>query len=421
MDEEDGKALLAIYRYRCLSESQILNFVYHNDGDERLKNLLANGLVESVKYQPANNVYFLTTLGVGCTEAIYSDVLQSLYGTERKTILKAGELKIKEQNINHQIHLNEFVLQFVTSFHGVIDYKYYDEKFMPKASDFMMPDGMLDLPNYFVLLEMDMGTETLQRLRQKWDSYRLFLNSPGSFYQGKPIVMFFILDGVKNIELRRRNIMSCILEYLSDRIDGQFEVYIDSAENLQEVIKSKLINTNNIKKINTINEAEFCVLLKSNYGFSIAVHPPALSKINAPFSFYMRKLNGDMHVIVEDGKAQEYLMDIWLDGRLSVCRNLMYFRRISEDVRKCTGRYLPYVVVVPSELWIAKVFQAMKLCEPKNIYFTTLERLEKINNIKSKKNYGWPDALFQIDRLGNLVHFNDGALRETVHERKILK
>lgn len=64
---------------------------------------------------------------------------------------------------------------------------------MPKASDFMMPDGMLNLPNYFVLLEMDMGTETLQRLRQKWDSYRLFLNSPGSFYQGKPIVMFFIL------------------------------------------------------------------------------------------------------------------------------------------------------------------------------------------------------------------------------------
>lgn len=412
---------MAIYRYRCLSEKQILNFVYQDGGNERLKNLVANKLVEAVKYQPENNVYFLTTLGVGCTEAIYSNVLQSLYGTERKTLLKASDLKIKEQNINHQIHLNEFVLQFAKSFQGVIDYKYYDEKFMPKASDFMMPDGMLDLPNCFVLLEMDMGTETIQRLRQKWDSYRLFLNSPGSFFQRKPIVMFFILDGVKNIELRRRNIMSCILEYLSDRINGQFEVYIDSAENLQGVIKSKLLNPNNTMEINTIDETGVCVSLKNNYGFSIAIHPSPLSKINAPFSFYIRKLNGDMRVMTEDGKAQEYLMDIWLDGRLSVCRNIMYFRRISENIRKCTGRYLSYVVVVPSELWIAKVLQAMKLCEPKNIYFTTIDRLKKINNIKSNKKYEWSDALFQIDRLGNLVHFKDGALQETVHERKILK
>ena len=98
---------------------------------------------------------------------------------------------------------------------------------------------------------------------------------------------------------------------------------------------------------------------------------------------------------------------------------MLYFKRISKEIKQYTGRFIPYIVVVKSEIWIAQVLQSMKIGELCNIYFTTLDRLKAIQNRKGR--YGWPEALFQIDCLGNLVHFKDMLLQETVHERKILK
>lgn len=99
-------------------------------------------------------------------------------------------------NINQQIHLNKFGLEFEEYARENIEYEYFDEKFMPPASDFMMQDGMISLPDRLLFLEMDMGTEAAKRLSPKWNSYRIFLNSPKAYYQNKSITMFFILDGM---------------------------------------------------------------------------------------------------------------------------------------------------------------------------------------------------------------------------------
>ena len=239
LNSDDKNALLAIYKHRCLTMSLLYDYLYSKTNIKKsyaqaqVNKLLGLRLIEEIDYKQAAPAYFLTTQGVGYVNALFQDELKKDYlvdDSKAITLPLASDLKMNIRNVNHQMHLNKFAMEFESYAQGRVVYKYCDEKFMPQASEFMMPDGMIELPGCFVFLEMDMGTETTQRLSQKWNSYRLFLNSPGFYYQEKPIVMFFILEGVKNIELRRTNIATNLLEYLSDRINGQFEVYIDAPD-----------------------------------------------------------------------------------------------------------------------------------------------------------------------------------------------
>jgi len=417
LDADDKKALLAIYKHRCLTEALLYEYFYSKTdikksyAHTRIDKLLKLNLVEEVDYKKSAPAYFLTTMGVGYVNFLFKSDLKKNYLSstgKQITLPLASDLKMNIRNINHQMHLNRFALEFEAYAEGQVLYKYYDEKFMPQASEFMMPDGMIELPGCFLFLEMDMGTETVQRLSQKWNSYRLFLNSPGFYYQEKPIVMFFILEGIKNIELRRTNIASNLLAYLADRINGQFESYIDAPDKLHEIIKSQLLvltDTRNMKKLN------ICRSLNHEHGF-VPASPLFLSQLDAPFEFYIRRLNKDRKIMIKNGRPQEFLCDIWLDGRLSVCRNIMFFRRLAQKIKKYTGRFIPYVLVVPSEMWAVNALKSMKIYQPEYIYFTTADRLSACN---------WSEALFQIDQLGNMVHYKDDSLKETVHERRIVK
>ena len=417
LNSDDKNALLAIYKHRCLTMSLLYDYLYSKTNIKKsyaqaqVNKLLGLRLIEEIDYKQAAPAYFLTTQGVGYVNALFQDELKKDYlvdDSKAITLPLASDLKMNIRNVNHQMHLNKFAMEFESYAQGRVVYKYCDEKFMPQASEFMMPDGMIELPGCFVFLEMDMGTETTQRLSQKWNSYRLFLNSPGFYYQEKPIVMFFILEGVKNIELRRTNIATNLLEYLSDRINGQFEVYIDAPDKLHNIIQSKLLFLTDMKDNQKL---DVCRSLKHEHGF-IPSSPNFLTQVDAVFEFYTRRLNKNKKIMIKGGRPQEFLFDVWLDGRLSVCRNIMFFRRISQKIKKYTGRFIPYVVLVPSESWALNALKAMKIYQPEYIYFTTLDRLRACN---------WAEALFSIDQLGNMVHFKDDSLKETVHERRVKK
>ena len=393
--------------YECLYAKTDIKKSYAR---EHIDKLIRLRLIEEVDYKQSTPAYFLTTQGVGYVNKLFGQELKDDYlsrNGKQSVLPMASDLKMNIKNINHQMHLNKFALEF-ESYAERVPYRYYDEKFMPKASEFMMPDGMIELPGCFIFLEMDMGTETTRRLSQKWNSYRLFLNSPGFCYQEKPIVMFFILEGVKNIEVRRTNISANLLEYLADRINGQFEVYIDSPDRLHNIIKTKLLIN---RGITDNKKADICRCLSHEHGF-IPATPSFFTQLDACFEFYIRRLNENKKIMIKEGRPQEFLFDIWDDGRLSVCRNIMFYRRISQKVQKYTGRFIPYVVVVPSEIWAVNALKAMKIYQPEYVYFTTVDRLQACN---------WYEALFCIDQIGNMVHYEDDSLSLTVHERKIVK
>ena len=411
----DRFALLEIYRHRCLDQNLLRKYVYQEAdsgsgaAEERVQFMVEKDLLESVDYNGPCQALFLTTRGMEVVKTFFGDVLQQQYAQEGKPFKPrfAYELKMNPKIITHQMHLNAFEME-LESYLKPQDpnYRYFDEKHMPKASDYMMPDGVVELSNSYIFLEMDMGTEDAKRLAQKWNSYRIFLNSPGFAYQGKPITMLFILDGIKWPDVRKRNVSKVLLKYIGDRITGNFEVYLDIPEKLHERMKLRFTSKYTVVPEETEIFQEF-----ANKGFSIS-NPQFLSKLDTSISYYARKLTADKKILIEDGRPQEFLLDIWLDGRLSIARNMTRFQQTTGKLVKMAGREIPYLIVLPSEQAAVNLLKTMDTQQPTGIFFTTPARLAA---------NPWYEALFRFDQLGNLVHFQNNSLTMTVHERRFSK
>lgn len=411
----DRSVLLEIYRHRCLDQNLLGKYVYQEAGsgsgaaEERVQFMVEKDLLEAVDYGADCPALFLTTLGMEVIKTFFADILKQQYAQEGKPfkLRFAYELKMNPKIITHQMHLNAFEMELESYFkpHDP-NYHYFDEKHMPKVSDYMMPDGVVELSNSYIFLEMDMGTEDAKRLAQKWNSYRIFLNSPGFAYQGKPITMLFILDGIKWPDIRKRNVSKVLLKYIGDRINGTFEVYLDVPEKLHDLMKLKTTSDRAVKT----EETDACSeILKK--GFTLS-KPQFLSKLDTSISYYARKLTADKKILIEDGKPQEFLLDIWLDGRLSIARNMTRFQQTTGKLLKMAGREIPYLIVLPSEQAAENLLKTMDTQQPKGIFFTSPSRLA------SKP---WNEALFKFDQLGNLVHFQDNSLTVSIHERRFSK
>ena len=114
--------------------------------------------------------------------------------------------------------------------------------------------------------------------------------------------------------------------------------------------------------------------------------------------------------MTQDNRPQEFILDIWLDGRLSVLHKIMYYHNIERALKAKLGRSIAYLVVVPDERWINKTLALYDAHGAQNVFFTTIVRLEgeKLN-----------EALFQLDGLGTVHHFSNMGLKELVYERRI--
>jgi hypothetical protein len=373
-----------------------------------MDDLIRHGLLMEVPYGDGQSALFLTTAGVSTLQAIFGDELNQYYrsGEALVSLPKSSQLKINPVKIPHQMSLNEFALTFDRYAMGTgTPYQYFDDKMMQKAAYFMMPDAVIELPDRFLFLEMDMGTERPSYLAKKWGAYQGFLRSPRPPYDRKPIVMLFILKGVKNLDLRKKGVAKSLMTYLPDWFNGRFDVFLGSPEELHEVVESKFLG-----KRNGLHERRENVLklLWETHGLAPS-RPTFLDKLDYPIDYYIRSLNRDGTVAVEGGRPVEFLLDIWIDGRMSALRNVARNNGLSHQTREQAGRSMRHLVVLPNEKAAYSILEMIRSEQPKEIYFTTLERLEK---------YELPEALFAIDALDNLVHFSDWSLRPTVHERR---
>ena len=357
-------ALLSIYQHRCLNAQLLDSYVYQDidtgpqQDSTKAGKLVEFGLIEMVEYGQKYPALFLTTLGIKTVEATSGETLRALYQFDggKQTLPLAHDLKMNPKIINHQMHLNSFAME----------------------------------------------------LAQKWNSYRTFLNDPAGFYRKKRVVMLFIIDGVKNVELRKRNVTAGLMAHIPDRINGSFEAYVDGVEALHKIVKTRILPP--IKDIEAL-EFAICRTVNLRHGFSVS-RPAFFQELDVRYAYYIRSLDDNRRIRVFNGRPQEFILDVWMDGRLSILRSVLFYQRSLGQIRKKAGRSLAYVIVVPSEKAACVLLKELSSPQPEGIYFTTPDRLTQ---------KAWPQALFSIDLLWNLNYFTDESLKETVHEKRLFR
>jgi len=424
LSQRDIEALQSIYLHRCLTEEQLYQLHYnkalpeekvssHKWVKRKVRQLLKLGLIEEVEYISKKNltensyVYFLTSLGIELIRYCL-DLPTNIYDKKKRIVKRgyytASELKIYPKNINHQIHINEFVLNFQKQTDD-LTWKYYDEKFMSQFTN-IRPDGMLSMLDTDFFIEMDMATESKKQLYEKWENYRNFFLSREYLYKEKKIIVLFICEGTTRIEERIDLVKHTLFERLMDILDKDIEFYIGSSEAILSLLKNRLIPQLKGEKQSTPN-------LLEQHGFRVAngrVLQSVIPKVE--FTWYIQKTTNTGQIVVEGNQIQEFLVDDFIQSPISVFSKISYLDKHSMFFRDAYGRSISYVIVGQSEEELYKEIKLMDLIGVPNVYYSTHERL-------SNRSFG--EALFQFDYIGNLHHFTNNELSAQVFEKNMQK
>ena len=253
-----------------------------------------------------------------------------------------------------------------------------------------------------------MSTEKSDALLSKWNHYREFLKSREYRYKDRKTIVLFILNAVQMAEQRRQTVLSTLQTGLLDALDSYFEIYVDTPENLLDLIFNRLAP-------NSVNFSQSIAVLTKDlsvrHGFTCS-SSSFMDEI-APYTeffAYIRKLNFNRRILVQDGRPQEFLLDVFWDRPLSVLKKIVYYNHMSAAMLKHLSRKIPYLVVIPEENSFYTELKLMRGMDYSDIYFTTFERLRQMD---------FPEALVQYDAMGNLFHFTDYGLQQRVFERKV--
>ena len=184
-NKEEKDILMAIYTYRTLTVNMVAQYVLKRPIQEVraiLERMERSNWIEYNNDSDKEN-YFIKTGGINqIRHLLQEDPLQ------------ANKIKVKPRFLNHQLHLNEFVLQFFNQNEWVKTHEavsYQDElRVNEKRYNNFRPDGLLQLGNTEVLLEMDMGTERSSAIRKKMERYFRF--NEKAMLEGRKVLILFI-------------------------------------------------------------------------------------------------------------------------------------------------------------------------------------------------------------------------------------
>jgi hypothetical protein len=417
MTDMDKKVLRNIYLLRCLDTDLMYEFFYKTEGNSldytkrRIRRFVKAEIIEKEKYGPWKYGLFLTTKGINFIRKYIELPKENYLIEDKKTITgmyAAHQLKIDPFLINHQLHLNHFVLSLKKYIKNKeISHTYWDERYLSKYV-VLRPDGLMKTHEYDFLLEMDMGTESSYQLKKKWNNYRRFKYSDIYYQREQDIKTFFIIGGNKNIELKKRRVRKSILKEISETVEKDFDFFIGSSDELLHVIKDMFLeNSYHIEE----RVPKIKGILSSECGYTIS----AGSKImhltdNIEFDFYARKLTQDKNIKYTNEFPHEYVVDLYHGEPLSVLKKISYMQRISSFFRNQTKRNLKYIVVIEDDRKMYENLKEIGILEVNNVYFTTVNRLKEL--------LFW-EALFQYSTSGNVFHFENETLQKRVFEKTI--
>lgn len=428
--ENEIKAMYSIYLHRCLTYKQLykMHFLKYFETIQKfefhiINNWIKLGIVKKIYFKHNNYVLFLTTRGV--------DILVNEYNfsanifDDKKRVIKRGyfranELEMHPRLINHQVHLNQFVLDFKRicknidkQYNSDIFSKisYFDEKHISKYK-LIRPDGLISAFNTDFFLEMDMSTESKKQLIEKWDNYRSFLLSrefSSSPERNNKIVILFIIENSKDLEYRISLVKETFTQSLLDKLNSnEFEIYIGSSKQILNYTFNNLLSSlehkdsSKNKLLGTFTKEDFLV----SYGYNVKKYFE-----NIEHDYYIRKLNKNGSIKMCEDTAIEFLVNDYRDNPLSVLNKIAYHKKNSIMYKAHLNREVSLLTIVNSE---DEIYNDLKLIDfdfdrSDNVYFINKEDLNK-------------DLIFgiyQIDNLGNISKFKSYSINSKYHSHNI--
>jgi hypothetical protein len=420
LSRRDLDTLHSIYQFRCLNENQIYQLHFQQviafdesmskeHANTRIQEMLELGVIKDVEYNSEERVYFMTPLGI---EAIvrFFEIPENFYDAQKKAVkrgyYRASELELYPKNINHQVYLNQFVVDF-TSMKIDSAWKYYDEKYVSQYNS-IRPDGMLSVYDTDFFLEMDMGTESRKQLCEKWEHYRNFLISREYAYREKRIVVLFIVEGNNDMTKERIDLVKyTIYERLLDVLHGsEFEIYVGTSNELLSLLKHRLIPASK-EGVDPYND-RIKKALEEKHGFIVSDGDKIKDVFDGTqFTYFIRRISENYKTLHEEGRVQEYLVDDYFFDPPTVIAKVAYMEKNNTLFKHRFKRDISYVIIGKTEEQLYRDLKMVDLLGLKNIFFSTYHRL---------RDKPFHEAVFQFDLFGDYHHFTNNGLAVRVFE-----
>ena len=412
LDEADKQTLIKLYHLRCLSIEQIYQLYYCQNTEFKSfvqKNISELVRLKLIKLSNYKDNAFGATLendGVQVVRQLLN-LPPNLFTKDKRIIqrgyLRASDLKVLPRFMNHQVHLNEFILKFEQQFAEKCEghsYKYFDEKHLTHYLS-IRPDGLLHLFDVDLFLEMDMATETKKALEQKWRHYRQFITNEEFEYQERRMIIFMFCEGEVDVQARRELILKTAFETLGDYFSNQIDMYVGSTEELTHLLFEKLIPHWQQQDPNLPNWQR---LLKQK-GFKLF----RATQFNHFLNKGHYQLFAQLPLKNSKGETftQDFFLDDWRAQRLAICTNIAFFYQNRRNLEKVYPNPVKYLICTNHESQCKELLTILNLLNEPDVYFTTIERLNQ---------YPLEQAIFCFDFDGNRYHF-----RSLNFEQKIVE
>ena len=402
LTERDYEALLSIYNFRCLSYEQIYELHYKyskKPGKEneinseayskrKIKTFINLELITEM-YVLDKNVpilYQLTMRGINLLKKQYAwpDNIYDEKGKQhQKGYLIESELNIKEKFATHQYNLNCFALRLMDSFKD--NYFLYEDERHINSFVGIRPDGIFTLNNTVYFLEMDMGTENVKQLQEKWDHYREFMNSNEYLFRERRIVILFIVDGIVKITQRINLIKETVNKHFIDCFSNDIELYINTADKLMEYMESEY---------NTLYDMSEHILKNAlNNNFRVIDDN---EKIRHYFSGVSFTLFARQTI---NNKNYDYLFETFDNEPMSSIYKAAFFDKIVSNFRASNTSNLRMILVCEDIKTAFNNYKSFGL----DILYTTFDRIDTLP---------FNEAVFGFNNMGDVFNFKDITLNE---------
>lgn len=407
----DLVALNYLYLYRAMDIEQLMKEIYEVDtetaGGKRsrtviIKRLMSTSVVTTSKYLPNREALQITNKGIDIVRYT-RDIPNEVFDANTKTIERgyytAADLNLGSRFINHQVHLNQFMLDFQEYAKKLgIPWHYYDEKFLSQYVG-MRPDGMITMLDHDFFIEIDMATESKDQLKEKWEHYRSFMKTDEYKHKSRKIVVLFDVDNLlsKNKIANRVNLVkSTLVDGILDEINNDFEIVIKPrAELIKYMFESlvpDLLRKNEKKNsiLNYFEEKKYS--LAYGFGLNKTLHGDF-------YNYYLRNLDKKGKIIINDGVVDEFFADFYLDEEMSVLHRVNWYEKNSYLYKESFGRPIRLIVVTDDLETLFEDFKlvGMRILGQPGIFILDTNRLDTYNPIyMNLLQFGLGGEVFKI-------------------------
>ena len=380
----DRTIICSVYLHRFLTFRQMLMY-YAKESPKttyaswHLRKLLEEGYLTPIPYGHDQTGYFLTPAGVYLAKRLFDIPSTELPEAPDRCHAYSwlpSNLKMHPSKLNHQEHVNTFAIQFAQRAEGM-EWDYYDEKFVTNKAIYSTrarADALAEMENISLYFELDMNTEELRSLREKWEGYQTLCASNEFLdaLERKPAAILFILDNDPCLIRRRRTVLKSLEKsgFLGS-LGPQLEFYMGTPEEILDTVFQYILPEKVSPLFDRVKKA-------------LDIQPRPFRCENAQPSDFYGTIDGDIwSVDVYDRVRGSVLRRIFLSNRDGL------FMETAEE-----GRPVKHLVVTDDMETLMDDVKSINCQDMSRVYYADIRDLE---------TKPFREALCQVNNFGKII------------------